>query len=273
MCKQRQRSACFNYVRAQSGLSELANTSKCRIEDKTNSLTLTSANIHISCPSLQSTKSIIKYECLYFVTCIPALLWRRLSKMAQVESRAQYWIIWDRKTTTKHGWSLPHDPPPRAVVSWKRCQSINLQILLVENIISGRMCTVYANIFHHWPKIVSLKHSSQRLACAPANSTRLETIGAPRSRLRCAMDTPTLTGRPRVKMTIRGLSERGSPTCALPSRGGSVRVTPRNWRSHWPWSSIGCFAATGSRLLSESITIFKRCHKLSIEQIYVYLSV
>lgn len=73
--KQWQQDACFNYDRPQSGLADLANTNKCRIEDKTNSSTSTWANVHISCPSPQSIKPPIKYERLYFfVICIPYLL-------------------------------------------------------------------------------------------------------------------------------------------------------------------------------------------------------
>lgn len=77
LCKQRQPSACFDCVRPPSGLSELANsTSRRRVENKTSSLTLTCANVHISGPSLQSIKPIRKNKCLYFfVTCIPVLLW------------------------------------------------------------------------------------------------------------------------------------------------------------------------------------------------------
>lgn len=75
MCKQRQPSACLIASDRKAGYRSWLTTQAKAVSKTRNSLTLTCANVHISRPSLQSIKSIRKYECLYFfVTCIPALL-------------------------------------------------------------------------------------------------------------------------------------------------------------------------------------------------------
>lgn len=112
-----------------------------------------------------------------FLSYASRLFFEGVGKMAQVESRTQYWIIWDRKNNNKTLLIPSHDPPPRAAISWKIWQSIKTLTPLVDNILYGRMWTVYDNPINHWPKIVSIKHASRRLASSPANLTRLEMIG------------------------------------------------------------------------------------------------